>query len=74
MFDSRPFDNRTFDFVRFAKLCEFDLVRFPKRIERLLFDLVRSPECSIRYAGVQESKAVNYVVDRDFCMVAVFWS
>ena len=52
VFDCRPFDNRTFDFVRFAKLlCEFDLVRFPNRIERLLFDFVRCSQRSIRYAG-----------------------
>ena len=52
VFDCRPFDNRTFDFVRVTKfLGEFDLVRFSNRIERLLFDFVRSPERSIRYAG-----------------------
>ena len=52
VFDCRPFDNRTFDFVRFTKfLCEFDLIQFPNRIERLLFDFVRSPERSIRYVG-----------------------
>ena len=42
-YDRRPFGNRTFDFVRLTKFhCEFDYVRLPNPIERLVFDWVRS--------------------------------
>ena len=47
-FDYRSFGNRTFDCVRLAKLyCEFDYVRLSSAIERLVFDWVRLPNCSI---------------------------
>ena len=37
--DCRPFGNRTFDYVRLTKFyCEFDYVRLPNPIERLVFD------------------------------------
>ena len=46
------YGNRTFDCVRLAKFyCEFDYVRLSSAIERLVFDWVRLPNCSIRYAG-----------------------
>jgi len=37
--DCRPFGNRTFDYVRLTKFyCEFDYVRLPNLIERVVFD------------------------------------
>ena len=46
-YDHRPFGNRTFDFVRLTKFyCEFDYVRLPNLIERLVFDWVRSDRTS----------------------------
>ena len=51
-YDRRPFGNRTLDFVRLTKFyCEFDYVPLPNPIERLVFDWVRLPNRSIRYAG-----------------------
>ena len=45
--------NRTFDWVRLAKFyCEFDYVRLNSAIERLVFDWVRLPNCSIGYVGL----------------------
>ena len=53
-FDYRSFGNRTFDCVRLAKFyCEFDYVRLSSAIERLVFDWVRLPNCSIRYPGIR---------------------
>ena len=47
-FDYQSFGNRTFDCVRLAKFyCEFDYVRLSSAIERLVFDWVRLPNCSI---------------------------
>ena len=44
----QSFGNRTFDCVRLAKFyCEFDYVRLSSVIERLVFDWVRLPNCSI---------------------------
>ena len=51
-FDYQSFGNRTFDCVRLAKFyCEFDYVRLSSAIERLVFDWVRLPNCSIGYVG-----------------------
>ena len=53
-FDYRPFGNRTVECVRLAKCyCEFDYVLFGSAIERVAFDWVRLPNCSIRYPGYQ---------------------
>ena len=47
-FDYQSFGDRTFDCVRLAKFyCEFDYVRLSSAIERLVFDWVRLPNCSI---------------------------
>ena len=47
-FDYQSFGNRTFDCVRLAKFyCEFAYVRSSSAIERLVFDWVRLPHCSI---------------------------
>ena len=47
-FDCKSFGNRTFDCARLAKFyCEFDYVRMSSAIERLMFDSVRLPNCSI---------------------------
>ena len=47
-FDYQSFGNRTFDCVRLAKFyCEFSYVRSSSAIERLVFDWVRLPHCSI---------------------------
>ena len=51
-FDSPSFGNRTFDCVWLAKFySKFDWVRLRSAIERLVFDWVRLPNCSIRYPG-----------------------
>ena len=51
--DYRSFGNRPFDSVRLAKFYrEFDYVRLSSAIERLVFDWVRLPNCSIRYHGI----------------------
>ena len=55
-FDERSFGNRTFDCVLLAKFyCEFDYVRLSSAIERLVFDWVLLPNCSIRYPGLSFS-------------------
>ena len=47
-FDYQSFGNRTFYCVRLAKFyCEFDYVRLSSAIERLVFEWVRLPNCSI---------------------------
>ena len=52
MFDCRPFDNRTFECVRLTKcFCEFDYVRLPNTIERLVFDFVRLPNVRLEAPG-----------------------
>ena len=47
-FDYQSFGNRTFDCLRLGKFYyEFDYVRLSSAIERLVFDWVRLPNCSI---------------------------
>ena len=41
-YDRLPFSNRAIDFVRLTKFyCEFDYVRLPNPIKRVVFDWVR---------------------------------
>ncbi len=52
LFDCQLFSNRTFDFVRLTKFyCEFDYVRLPNPIERLVFDWVRLPNVRLDTPG-----------------------
>ena len=59
-FDYQSFGNRTFDCVRLAKFyCEFDYVRLSSAIERLVFDWVRLPNCSIGKVGIKYCKYID---------------
>lgn len=59
--DRRPFGNRTFGFVRLTKFhCQFDYVRLPNPIDRLLFDWVRSDRTvRLDTPGVQTAFSVK---------------
>ena len=43
VFYYQPFENRTFGCVRLTNFFEFDYVRFPNTIERLVFEFIRLP-------------------------------
>ena len=69
-FDYRSLGNRTFNCVQLVKFyCEFDKVWLSSVIERLLFDWVRIPNCSISYTRIK-TEEMNCLSPSEYSCIA----